>query len=283
MTCRTRRATAFLWMTLGLGVAVFTAPAHSLDLNGFFPGKGVGHAAMSVTFEGYDEFWRGTQRVMNPGVGEVDITTYSLYLDYGITDRLAVVANLPSVDAASNGTGGFGDSQLQDITVFLKQRVASFGTRSHRHHLLVAGGFCTPVSDYEANIPVDVGDGTTDFLARFIYQFETDRFYLSQQIGYDLRGEDAPDGLPLYTEIGIRRGSFLVGGFVSHYLAQGGTDIGDTGFTFPSNQEEFTRAGAKVYAELGERLGVSGYLFTTLDGRNTGNTSGASFGLVARF
>lgn len=258
-------------------------PARALDLNGFLPGKGVGHAALSFTVEGYDEFWRGTTKVSNPGVGEVDVTTFSLYLDYGVTDRLALIANLPMVDADSDGTGGFGEQDLQDVTVLMKYRAASFGSGPRRHRLVLCGGVRTPASDYEANLPVDVGDGTTDFLARFIYQLEADRFYLSQQVGFDVRGEDAPDGLAFYTELGFRRGPLLAGGFLTHYLADGGTDIADPGFTFPSNQEEFTRVGGKVYAEVGGRFGVSGLVFTTLDGRNTGLASGAAFGVVARF
>lgn len=277
-----RRAASFLLTVLAV-TAMSAVPALALDLNGFLPGKNTGHVALSVTLEGYDEFWRGTTKVSNPGVGEVDVTTFSLYLDYGFTDRLALVANLPSVDADSDGAGGFGENDLQDVTAMLKYRAASSTSGRYRHNLVVAGGLRTPASDYEANLPVDVGDGTTDVLARLIYQLETDRFYFSQQVGYDLRGEDAPDGFPFYTEIGFKRGSLLAGGFLSHYVADGGTDIADPGFTFPSNQEEFTRVGAKLYAEFGPRVGVSAFLFTTLDGRNTGDITGGSFGVVSRF
>jgi hypothetical protein len=278
-----RRATCVLLTVWGIGATLGAGPALGLDLNGFLPGKGAGHVALSVTLEGYDEFWAGTNKVFNPGVGEVDDTTISLYVDYGFSDRLALVANVPSVDADSDGEGGFGENDLQDLTAMLKYRAASRVSGSRRHQLVLAGGFRTPISDYEANLPVDVGDGTTDFLARFIYQLETDRFYFSQQVGFDLRGEDAPDGFPFYSEIGFKRRSLLAGAFLSYYVADGGTDIGDPGFTFPSNQEEFTRVGAKVYAEVGPRLGLSGLLFTTLEGRNTGDITGAAFGVVSRF
>lgn len=279
-----RRSACLSMILLGMGVAWSASPALAFDLNGFLPGANTGHVALSFTLEGYDEFYRGTTKVSTPGgLGEVETATLSVYLDYGFTDRLAVVVNLPRVEADSDGTAGFAEDDLQDLTALLKYRVASFGSGSRRHSLVVAGGIRTPASDYVADAPVSVGDGSTDFLARFVYQFESDRFYLSQQVGFDLRGEDVPDGLPLYTEVGFKRGRVLAGGFLAHYLADGGTDIGDSGFTFPSNQEEYTRAGAKVYAEVGERFGVSGLLFTTLDGRNTGNITGGSFGIVARF
>lgn len=279
-----RRAIWFSWVLLGVGALSAANPARAFDLNGFFPGEHTGHVALSYSFESYDHFFRGTTKVSNPGgLGEVEIATYSVYFDYGLTDRLAVVVNLPGVDADSDGTAGFAENDLQDLTALVKYRAASYGSGARRHSLVIAGGLRTPISDYVADAPVSVGDGSTDFLGRFIYQFESGRFYLSQQVGLDLRGEDVPNGLSLYTELGFKRGRVLVSGFLAHYLADGGSDIGDSGFTFPGNQEEYTRVGAKVYTELGTRLGLSGLVFTTLDGRNTGEITGGAVGVVARF
>ena len=39
-------------------------------------------------------------------------------------------------------------------------------------------------------------------------------------------------------------------------MADGGTDIGDPGFTFPSNKDETERVGAKVFARLTESIGA---------------------------
>ena len=66
-------------------------------------------------------------------------------------------------------------------------------------------------------------------------------------------------------------------------LANGGTDIGDSGFTFPSNQEEFQRVGLRVFGRFNDRFGLSGSYFTTLDGRNSAETEGFSVGTVFGF
>ncbi len=107
--------------------------------------------------------------------------------------------------------------------------------------------------------------------------------YASQQVGFDSRGDDVPDSFPLYTEAGYTFGRVTGSLFYSRLIADGGTDIGDPGFTFPSNQEEYSRAGGKVYVRVGPRVGASASAFTTLDGRNTGDTTGGSLGLVLRF
>ena len=65
--------------------------------------------------------------------------------------------------------------------------------------------------------------------------------------------------------------------------SDGGTDIGDPGFTFPSNQEEYDRLGGKVYVRINDRFGLSFSGFSTLDGRNTGDSTGASLGFNYRF
>ena len=52
--------------------------------------------------------------------------------------------------------------------------------------------------------------------------------------------------------------------------------------TFPSNQEEYSRVGGKIYGRITDSFGLSGLFFTTLDGRNTGETDGFSVGVNFR-
>jgi hypothetical protein len=263
-------------------LALFAGTASALDLNGFMPAKGEGTVALSYTSEGYDEFWVGDFKVSDPGVGEVEIDTISLWARYGITDRIALVANVPYVDATSDGLGGFEDSGAQDLSALVTFRALAGGS-SVQHRLVVGGGFRTPLSDYEANLPVDLGDGTTDVLLRLVYQLEVNGFYASQQVGYDLRGDEAPDGLSLYTEAGYSWPRLTVNAFYLVYDADGGTDIGDPGFTFPSNQDETERFGAKVHVRFAEAIGAYVAMFDTLDGRNSGDTSGVSAGFTFGF
>lgn len=270
-----------LWVaSLVVALAVMAAPAAALDINGFMPAKGGGAAAFTVTLEGYDEFWVADTKVADPGVGEVETDSLSAWLQWGLTDRIALVVNLPYVDATSDGLGGFEENGLQDLSALVKARIAG----SAGHSLVGAAGVRTPIGDYEANIPVDIGDGTTDVLLRLVYQYEAGGgFYVSQQVGYDLRGDDAPDGIPLYTEVGFGGGRVTATLFYSQLIADGGTDIGDPGFTFPSNGDEYQRAGAKLYARFNESFGGTLGGFTTLDGRNTGDTTGLFGGVVWSF
>lgn len=280
---RERRTPAALFIALALSPLTSTA-ASALDLNGFLALAGEGSAALSYSTESYDEFWRGDTKVPNPPpLGKVETVSVSLWLRYGFTDRLSVVANVPYVDVDSDGTMGFEDDGLADVEALALFSVLDRSGSGARHRLIVGAGVRTPTSNYVADAPVSLGDGSTDLLLRLVYQIQAGGFYASQQIGFDSRQDDVPDNFPLYTEAGYTWGRLTGSLFYSRLFADGGTDIGEAGFTFPSNEEEYSRTGGKLYARFTDSFGGSVSAFTTLDGRNTGATTGVSAGLVLDF
>jgi hypothetical protein len=267
-------------LALLLAAALAQPPAaDGMDLNGFLRAPGEGDVALTWVDESYDRFWVGTTKVEEPALGEVATTTFSLWTAYGVLPRLTLFANLPYVDVEGDGFAGLSDSGWQDLSLVAAYRVATVGNSD----FVAAGGVRTPLSDYEGNAPVSLGDDTTDVLLRFVHLWQHGGFYWSQQVGYDIRSDDAPDGFPLYTELGWTVGPTTLSAYYSHLIADGGTDIGDPGFTFPSNQEEYERVGGKLFGRFTETIGGSFAAFTTLDGRNTGETTGASAGLVLSF
>lgn len=278
---RGRSAPAALF---ALSTLVLLAPAASaLDLNGFLPAAGEGAVAISYSAESYDEFWAGETRTSAPPLGEVETTSVNLWLRWGFTDRISVVANVPYVEVDTDGAAGFEDDGLADVEALVLFSVLERSSGDTRHRLIAGAGARTPASDYVADAPVSLGDGSTDVLLRLVYQLEIGSFYASQQVGFDSRGDDVPDTFPLYTEAGYTWGRVTGSLFYSRLLADGGTDIGDPGFTFPSNEEEYSRLGGKAYVRLGETLGVAASAFTTLDGRNTGDTTGGAAAFVIQF
>jgi hypothetical protein len=269
-------------IVVAFAVACAGFPALATDINGFLKPKGHADLAVSFTQESYDSFWAGETEVAPPEVVEVETRTASLWVGYGVTEKLTLFGTLAYVDANSDGTMGFAESDLQDVTALIAY---GFWGRdgSVSHDLIAATGVRTPLVHYEANQPVDVGDGTTDVLLRLVYLLRVRGFYWSQQVGFDARNEDAPDGVPIYTELGYTRGRVTYNAFYSRLVVSDGSDIGDPDFTFPGNREEYERVGAKIYCRTGERIGFAVSYFDTLDGRNTGNSSGASLSAVFSF
>jgi hypothetical protein len=260
--------------------ALCGAPAAAFDpltrnegsLDGTLPAAGRGEVTLAFSAQDFDEFWVGETKVTDPGVGTVEFDVLSLELEWGFTDDLAVAVALAQVDASSDGLGRFGDSGLQDITALLEYRLLAAGP----HSLLIAGGVRTPAGDYESNLPVDLGDHTTDLMGRVVYGYHRGAFTFSQQLGIDHRSDDAPDGYPFYTELGFAPGRLELVVWYRRLLVNDGSDIGDPGFTFPGNREESSRLGVEVSGRLGGRLSLGAGYFTTLDGRNTGDMEGVS-------
>jgi hypothetical protein len=257
-------------------------PARASDVTGFLEPVGRGAAVLAFTTEGYDEFWMGRTKVADPGLGRVRTNSTTFFMQFGLTERATLVANLPYVNTRGDGQAGFAESGLQDIAALLKVRVAGFGSRT-RSSFVLAGGVRTIASNYEANKPVAVGDGTADGLLRIVHLLQAGPFYWSQQVGLDLRGGEAPNGFPVYSEVGWSLGQATLSLLYTGYWADGGSDIGDAGFTFPSNKDETQRVGVKAYVRLSETWGVVGHGFTTLSGRNSGDASGVGAGLVVRY
>ena len=139
------------------------------------------------------------------------------------------------------------------------------------------------MAPYEPNRVVALGDETHDALFRFIYQLQSgvlDGGYLSADLGYDNREDDTPDGMSLYGELGVTIGKFSPSLAVARTWADGGSDIGDPGFTFPGLGAEYLRVGAKVYYRVSSSLGLAVSGFATPDGRNVGQAVGTSTSLV---
>lgn len=273
-----RRAFSFFFCLL----VALAIPSFAADLDGFQPPRGKGDLAFSLSLDTYDHFWFGTdRRATPPALGKITNTTFSLWWRHGLTDRIALIAALPYVETEGDGSANFDESDLQDLEVLVQYRLFTHrGNGSGRHTVALGGGIRTPAANYRSDTPVSVGDESTDALLRVVYLFQWGRNYFSQQVGYDVRSDDPPNGLPLTTTIAHSFGRTTGSLIYQRYIATGGTDIGDPGFTFPSNKDEFERIWAKVFVRANEKFGVSLAGYGTLNGRNSGDSTGISVGVV---
>ncbi|HVS66749.1 MAG TPA: transporter [Thermoanaerobaculia bacterium] len=273
------RSLALAGPIVGIGILGAATATAAQDLDGFAPEPGHGDVAFSLSFDSYDEFWVGTEKVSVPELGTVDTFSASLWWRHGLTERLTVVATVPYVDVEGDGTANLSDSGAQDLSAFLQYRIWSGAAGRTRHSFSVGVGGRTPVGDYEGDSPISLGDDTTDALLRAVWLVQAGRWYVSTQTGWDFRGDPAPNGLPLAVTAGRSFGNLTPSVTWYRYWADGGTDIGP-GVPFPSNKDEFERFAAKVFARVTPRFGVAIGGFTTLDGRNSGDTDGYAVGLV---
>ena len=104
----------------------------------------------------------------NPNLGTVTTQSFMLMSNYGISDKLNVLASVPYVwtDASAgtlHGLKGFQDIELDVKYEFYKTKVGNNGKFS----LIAVGGFSTPLTNYENDfLPMSIGLGSTNLSGR---------------------------------------------------------------------------------------------------------------------
>jgi hypothetical protein len=267
---------------LPLALLFASGPAEA-QLNGFLPAAGRATVAISHTFESYENYWMGSTKVTDPSLGHIKTGSVALWIAMGLCERVALVANMAYVDAASDGLAPLAAQGLQDGTLLLRYRFLSLGQERLRHAFVAGAGYRAPLALYEPNRIVAIGDQTNDALFRLTYQIETDLLdgaYLATELGYDLRNEDAPDGTSLSGEIGVTMGRISPSVVVCRTWADGGFDLGEPGFSFQGVGGESLRISGKAYARISPAFGFALSGFVTPDGRNVGEASGVSTAFV---
>ena len=241
-----------------LAIVLAAAPVGAQGLNGFLPRPGTATVAVSHTLESYDEYWVGSEAVSDSLLGRVETGTVSLWVDFGLTPDVALTAQLAYVDVGSDGLLQQTAAGLQDRGLMLRWRFLHGEAGGCRHSFVAAAGIRDAASGYEPDRAVAIGDHSRDGLFRMVYQIQADHLagaWLSAELGYDLREGDVPQGLCVYSELGAVAGPAALSAMITRVWADGGPDLGDMAFTYPTVDEELVRVGAKVYLTFSERVG----------------------------
>jgi hypothetical protein len=266
-----------------LGLSTTTSVPALAQGNAFLPPAGGTTLAVSHTFEHYETFWMGDVEVSDDGIGRVGTASSSVWLQTSFAEDVALVASLAYVDVRGDGLGGLRDEGIQDGMFLLRYRFLDRSAAGLRHTCVVGAGARLPGSSYDPDGAVALGDGTRDGLLRLVYQLQAPRFadaYLAMEGGYDARESAASDATTFGAELGATYRRFSLAGMLGGMWADGGTDIGDPGSTYPGLDEDWLRVGGKAYYRVSRTFGLALSGFTTLTGRNTGVSSGISTSLV---
>ncbi len=269
-------------------------------VSGFMKKNNEGSAVLSYSYENYDKVFLVPQEVDGvPVFNEVTNTSISLYGEYGITDNLNVVFNVPYIKSegqASQATLdnlGFENTRegIQDLSLYIKYNIHSFNFEKSQLNFIGSIGLVTPLSDYEANEGLQsiiaIGNQASSFNALAIAMFKTNSgFFTTGQLGYSFKDSGAPHALLSEVKMGYAASKFYVDGYVANQLSEkDGTDILNEGFTgyFPSTRVNYTRVGLNIFAPLFQGIGIAAGANTYVAGRNLGKSTGFYGGLVYSF
>ena len=289
-----------LTLATAIGLTATNVDAQ-INTDGFFNKKGETNIALSYTYATFDTFYLGNTEVDGvPAHNEIDQTVYDIYANYGITDRLTVIANLPYIVAEGNGApdpvnGETKQSDLQDISLILKW--AAFEKEENGSKvtgIATLGG--SYAFDYEANGILSIGSGAPEVDAKLGLQYnDKSGFFGNVFVGYALKGEaentfgigdgedfDVPNSVNAQIKLGYANSHFYVDAWFDGQKSNGNIDIGGAGFAgnFPETKVNYSRVGLNVYVPIVKNLGFSAAAGTVVAGRNVGKSTFYTGGLV---
>jgi hypothetical protein len=269
--------------------------------DGIFMPKKAFCGGVMLTQDRFDQYWEGTTLRSNANMGTMSMTATGVMGNYGVTDRLNIIASLPYVTTKANAGVMAGMAGIQDLTVALKYNALKI---NHFDFIASVGG-SLPLSDYAAAYPLAIGTRSKSVFGRgIVHYLHPKGWTMTAQAAYILRGNITIDQSNYYTDRNIFSNEVRMdnvfqagvrGGFYTYRWAaelmldrsavQGGFDIRRNDMMFPANRQESTRLGLIAFYRVKSLrdLQVVGTAAYTLAGRNVGKALSFGGGLMMAF
>lgn len=244
----------------------------------------------------WKSYWEGTFKRTNGNLGTVSSHTYSLMADYGITNNLNVLANIPYVTTHASAGTLEGLKGLQDLMLTVKWRAIkhNFGSNQRISFFTILNA-TTPMSNYQADFqPMSIGlhsqsvslrlmgdylwgkyfaTGWGEYIRRTNITIDRTSYYTSHLIYSNQVA--MPDAAQFAFSTGYRSAKWIFAGEIQNMTTLGGFDIRKNDMPFPSNRMNATWAGGFVKYTLTVPTGfefVAG-ADRVITGRNMGQST----------
>lgn len=248
----------------------------------------------------WNTYWEGTYKRTNDNIGRITTQSLMLMTNYGITDKLNIIAGLPYVwTNASKGTL-HGMKGFQDASLYVKWKPLTANIGKGKFSLLAVAGISTPATNYVLDfLPMSIGLGATNFTGRLLVDYKRGIFFTTLSGAYVRRNNIKLDRNSYYTteihytnevampdmamydfSIGIRKKYLVAEALLSNMTTLGGFDIRKNDMPFPSNKMNSTSAGVHIKYTLPcfTHVELTGDAAYVVAGRNVGQATAFGVG-----
>lgn len=260
------------------------------------------------TYETWDHYWEGANFRSNANIGAITTRTVSYVGNYGLTDHINLLVNVPYIWTSASRGVLHGQRGWQDATFAAKAKLLSVPIAkvgALRAIAVVSGSI--PMSGYTPDdLPLSIGSqdkqlagrGTLNYLGKnglylngsTIYTlrgnvtlarpeyFTNGQLYLSDQVAVPNSFEYAVGG-------GYRKNDTTLVATFSQHETRGGGDIRPQDAPFVSNRMNYQRIGGTVTIPLPRVHDLQYWIIYnyTLNGRNVGQANSATVGMLYTF
>ncbi|MCY1021106.1 transporter [Pyxidicoccus sp. MSG2] len=259
------------------------------------------------THEQWSSYWEGELKRDNENIGRLTTRNLMWIGNYGLHDRVNVIAAVPYVwTRASQGTL-HGMEGLQDFSLAVKGNFFKQQFEGGWFNAFAGAAFSMPMSDYAPDFyPLSLGTSTYNLSGRLTASLRLAQgWYLTGSGAYTWRSNTSLDRAAYYTDgqlfltddvqmpdmvdfvasVGYLQNGLQV---ELHYLRQntlGGGDIRRQDMPFVSNRMNFSKVGAMISYFLPGLSGLAlrGGADLTVSGRNVGASTALTAGLLYTF
>ena len=282
-----------------------SVPLHAQTIDdGIMMGKHDLLTGNLYSHESWDQYWEGTLKRVNGNIGTITTQTNIWSANYGITDRLNVIANVPYVWTRASQGVLHGIQGFQDITLAAKYNFFEKPSpASARCGPLPSPSAGIPLTDYNPELPpLSIGSGSKRVSGRFTVNLQSDPgWFLNGSTAYTWRAQvtldrpyyftddqfvmsdqvDMPNAFDYVVSGGYMKRGLMAAVSLSQQRTLGGGDIRRQDMPFVSNRMNFSKVGAMVMYPIPKirRLGFEFAYGYTFDGRNVGQATSFMAGI----
>lgn len=290
--------------TLCLGIGVAQLSAQTLD-DGIMLSRQKYCTGVFYTYDTWDRYWEGSKFRSNANIGAVTTRTISYIGNYGLTNHVNLLVDVPYVSTSASQGVLHGQRGWQDVTFGAKAKLLSLPIKDKgalRTIAVLSGAI--PMSGYTPDdLPLSIGAQSKSLTGRITENYlGRNGLYFLGTTSYTLRGNAVLTRPEYYTngklylsnEValpnvfnwgvsgGYRRNDTTLVATYTQQQTRGGGDIRMQDVPFVSNRFNFSKIGGTATIPV-PRVRDLQYWFIynyTLEGRNVGQANTATVGLL---
>ncbi len=272
-------------------------------MDGIMMGKRNICGGLVYGYSSWNQYWEGQSLRTNENLGTVSSNSIWAMVNYGISDKLNVIAMLPYIyNKASAGTL-IGHSGLQDASLIVKWDCYDVKFNNTFYSLIAFGGYSTPTTNYVADyLPLSIGLHSSNLMGKLMIDIQKDHWFAPVSANVTSRSNVIIDRDAYYTtemiysnqvqmptvlgynlRLGYRKDADIIVESVFDCMNTiGGHDIRKNDMPFPSNNMDIYRIGVnlKLPIPLVNGLSFTANNMYTISGRNMGKSTNFMAGIL---
>ena len=273
------------------------------DVDGIMMGKRNICGGLVYGYSSWSKYWEGQTLRTNENIGTVSSNSVWAMVNYGISDRLNVIAMVPYISNNASAGTLIGHSGLQDASLIVKWDCYGSKFKKFFYNFIAFGGFSTPTTNYVADyLPLSIGLQSSNLMGKLMVDIQKDHWFATLSANATSRSNVTIDRDAYYTteliysnqvqmptvlgynlRWGYRKDADLIVESVFDCMNTiGGYDIRKNDMPFLSNNMDIYRIGInlKLPIPLVNGLSFTANNMYTISGRNMGKATSFMAGIL---